>query len=77
MKSAAAVSVILAILLSWPTFALAQDTRTAPNIDQGDPLSSDPTDPGNLLREIEKRDARWAAAHSGRQARSDRSYKKR
>jgi hypothetical protein len=57
MKSAAAVSVILVILVSWPTFALAQNTRTGPNVDQGDPLSSDPTDPGNVLEEVQQMDA--------------------
>jgi len=57
MKSAIAISIMLATLLCWPTFTLAQDTRTGSVDNHVDPLSSDPTDPGNLLREIQKRDA--------------------
>ena len=50
MRTVGAVPVILAVLLGWPTLAAGQGARTGP-------LSSDPTDPGNILREVERMDA--------------------
>jgi hypothetical protein len=55
------ISVMLTGLLSWSTFAMAQNTRTDSGDNQGDPLSSDPNDPGNLLQEIQRGDAQREA----------------
>jgi porin len=57
MKSSIAISVVLTGLLSWSSLAMAQNTRTSSSHHQGDPLSSDPQDPGNVLREVEQFDA--------------------
>ncbi|HUT12890.1 MAG TPA: hypothetical protein VMY42_20510 [Thermoguttaceae bacterium] len=61
MKSSIAILVILTGLLSWSTLALAQNARTGPSGGQVDPLSSDPTDPSNILQEIQQMDARREA----------------
>ena len=64
MKSSIAISVVLTGLLSWSSLAMAQNTRTSSSHHQGDPLSSDPTDPGNILREVEQMDAEREALFS-------------
>jgi len=54
MKSAIAVAALLAVLLSWSTPTIAQSPRADSNLNRGDPFSSDPEAPGNILREVEE-----------------------
>lgn len=80
MKSAIAVSAVLAVLIGWPTSTIAQSPRTGSNVSQGDPLSSDPTDPGNILREVERMEAEREALFpmsplGGLRNRTDRAKK--
>jgi len=58
-KSSIAFALLLTCLLGWPTDSMAQMTDS--NADQGDPLSSDPNDPGNLLQEIRQRETEQEA----------------
>ena len=63
-KASIAFALALSGLLGLPTHAAAQNAQTGPNSYQGDPLSSDPTDPENLLQNIQKRDAEREALFS-------------
>lgn len=56
-RSSLAWAVVLVGLLDWSSPAIAQDARAAAGTSQGDPLCSDPNDPGNLLRDIDRQDA--------------------
>ena len=76
MKSSIAISIILAGLLGEANLVMAQDNRAGSVNNHVDPLSSDPSDPGNLLRESQKRDAQWRSL-SGLRARSVKRCKKR
>ncbi|MDX2316914.1 MAG: hypothetical protein QNK17_00660, partial [Hyphomicrobiaceae bacterium] len=64
MNSSIAISVVLAGLLSWSSLAVAQNTRTGSSHHQGDPLSSDPNDPGNILKEVRQTDVEREALFS-------------
>lgn len=75
MKSSIAISALLAVWLGGANLVMAQDARTGSVTDQVDPLSSDPSDPGNLLREIEKRNDKWKTLN-GLRGRSDARCKK-
>jgi len=54
MKSAMAVAALLTVFLSWSTSTIAQSPRADSNVNRGDPFSSDPQAPGNVLREVEE-----------------------
>jgi hypothetical protein len=60
---------IAALLVAWfggITLVSVQSVQAGSVSAQVDPLSSDPRDPGNLLREIESRDAKWQALSRSR-----------
>ena len=54
MRLVLAISVMIALLLGAPPNVAAQSTQTDSSVSQGDPLSSDPNDPGNILREVDQ-----------------------
>ena len=56
MRLVLAISVMVALLLGAPPNVAAQSTRTDSNVSRGDPFSSDPNDPGNILREVDEVD---------------------
>jgi hypothetical protein len=51
-RSSLAWAAVLAGFLSWSSPSMAQHAGGGSAANQGDPLSSDPNDPGNLLRDI-------------------------
>jgi len=57
MKTRIVVVAIVTGLLSWSPLAMAQNVHGGSSPHRHDPLSSDPTDPGNILREVERMDA--------------------
>ncbi len=54
MRLALTISVLVVLLLGGPTIVAAQGTQTGSHVSRGDPFSSDPEAPGNVLREVEE-----------------------
>ena len=57
MRPSIVISALTAVWLGGAALVSAQDAQAGSVADQADPLSSDPNDPGNLLREIQRQDA--------------------
>ena len=54
MRWIIAISVVIVPILCGPTSAAAQNARAGADVSRGDPFSSDPEAPGNVLREVEE-----------------------
>jgi len=57
MRWTIAIAVLIVPLLCGPTSVAAQNARAGADVSRGDPFSSDPNDPGNVLRDVERMDA--------------------
>lgn len=57
MRLVLAISLMIALLVGASPNVAAQRASTDSRVSQGDPLSSDPNDPGNILREVDQAEA--------------------
>lgn len=77
MKRSIAISALFVAWLGGATSVPLQDAQAGSVVDQVDPLNSDPNDPGNLLGEIERRNAKLKALSRPRGRSATKCKKKR